>query len=104
MRLSATDLPTPERQYRFHAKRRWLFDFAWPACRLAVEVEGLTHGQRGRHQTFIGYHRDCEKYNAALLDDWRVLRFSQRHVREDSAVPVIRQALALLGAAQGQAA
>lgn len=64
------DIQAPEREYKFHPERRWKFDFAWPDVKLAVEVEG-----QGRHQTFIGFRRDCDKYNAALALGWRVLRF-----------------------------
>jgi hypothetical protein len=60
----------PAREYKFHPDRRWRFDFAWPDLKLAVEIEG-----QGRHQTFIGFRRDCDKYNAALALGWRVLRF-----------------------------
>ncbi len=70
---AANALPAPgvpEREYKFHDTRRWRFDFAWPEIKLAVEVEG-----QGRHQTFVGFRRDCDKYNAALALGWRVLRF-----------------------------
>jgi very-short-patch-repair endonuclease len=60
----------PVREFKFHPERRWKFDFAWPAIKLAVEIEG-----QGRHQTFVGFRRDCDKYNAALAMGWRVLRF-----------------------------
>src|SRR5678815_1231604 len=62
--------PRPQREYRFHDARKWRFDFAWPEIKLAVEIEG-----QGRHQTFIGFRRDCDKYNEALALGWRVLRF-----------------------------
>jgi very-short-patch-repair endonuclease len=58
------------REHQFHPTRRWRFDFCWPSQRVALEVEGW-----GRHQTFVGYQADCEKYNAALQMGWRVLRF-----------------------------
>lgn len=57
-------------ELEFHPTRGWRFDWAFPAIKLAVEVEGF-----GRHQTYTGYRGDCEKYNAALLHGWRVLRF-----------------------------
>jgi hypothetical protein len=60
----------PEREFKFHPERRWRFDFCWPALKLAVEIEG-----RGRHQTFVGFRNDCEKYNEALRLGWRVLRY-----------------------------
>lgn len=58
------------REHRFHGTRKWRFDFAFPYVKVAVEIEG-----RGRHQTVVGTRQDCEKYNAATLLGWRVLRF-----------------------------
>ena len=67
---AAAMLPFPEREYKFHDSRRWRFDFAWPEIKLAVEIEG-----QGRHQTFVGFRRDCDKYDVAVALGWRVLRF-----------------------------
>ncbi len=66
----------PLQEYRFHPTRRWRFDLAWPSVKLAVEIEG-----RGRHQTFMGFAKDAEKYNAALLLGWRVLRYPAAFVK-----------------------
>jgi len=38
--LVAPTYPEPVREYRFHPKRKWRFDFAWPDCQVAVEIEG----------------------------------------------------------------
>ena len=61
-----------EREHRFDKVRRWRADFCVYAGGefVLVEVEG-----RGRHQTYVGYRNDCEKYNAATLAGWRILRF-----------------------------
>ena len=59
-----------EREYRFHQKRRWRFDFAWPSYKVGVEING-----RGRHQTVVGVRRDCEKLNEAIRLGWVVLVF-----------------------------
>ena len=75
-----------EREYRFHPKRRWRFDFAWPEFKVAVEVEGVVWGGSGRHQRAAGYAADCEKYNEALLLGWRVLRVTQRQVNDGTAL------------------
>jgi hypothetical protein len=61
---------SPKAGHAFHETRAWEFDLAWPAQKLAVEVDG-----RGRHQTAKGERGDCEKLNAALEDGWRVLRY-----------------------------
>jgi len=75
-------LPAPEAEYRFHEKRKWRFDFAWPDSMVAVEIEGGTF-VRGRHTRGMGHHKDCEKYNQATLLGWRVLRFTALHLRDD---------------------
>lgn len=73
-------------QHRFHPERKWTFDFCWPEAMLAVELEGFgSGGDIGRHQSFTGYRGDCEKYTAAVLNGWRVLRFmsaEKKNVRD----------------------
>lgn len=62
-------------EYRFHATRKWRFDFALPDNRIAFELEGgIWSG--GRHNRARGFTDDCEKYNAATLLGWRVFRFT----------------------------
>ena len=78
------DLPRPERQYKFHPKRKWRFDFAWPAQKVAVEIDGLVYGGRGGHQTVDGVVKDCEKYEAAHLLGWRVYRVPGPWIAEGS--------------------
>ena len=65
-------------EHRFHPTRRWRLDWALPDHLVAVELEGLCYGRKSRHTTIAGYEGDCEKYNAAQLLGWRVLRYSQR--------------------------
>ena len=62
-----------KREYRFHPTREWRFDFAIPAVRVAIEVEGgVWNG--GRHFRPEGYLRDMEKYNEAAACGWLVIR------------------------------
>ena len=83
-------------EYRFHTVRKWRFDFAWPSKMLAVELDGGTWIS-GRHNTGIGIDSDCEKYNAATLDGWRVLRFTYKHIKNGEnngeAIRIIRAML-----------
>jgi len=88
-------LPEPQRQYRFHPKRKWVFDFAWPPVKLAVEIEGGTWSN-GRHTRGSGFEGDCEKYNTAALDGWLVLRFTGGMVHSGAARLVTEAALARL--------
>ena len=82
-----------EREFKFHAKRKWQADFALVPQRVLVEIEGGTHSG-GRHVRPEGYENDCEKYNAATVGGWRVLRFTSRMVRSGEA---LQTTLALLG-------
>jgi len=63
----------PHREYRFHPSRRWRFDYAWPSRMIALEIEGGVW-TGGRHTRGAGFLGDMEKYNAATLMGWKVLR------------------------------
>jgi hypothetical protein len=39
--LEVRGLPRPEREWKFDAKRRWRFDYAWFERMVALEVEGV---------------------------------------------------------------
>ena len=60
-------------EYRFHPTREWRFDFAVPARRVAIEVEGGAF-TGGRHIRPDGYLRDMEKYNEAATTGWLLIR------------------------------
>ena len=81
-----------ERELRFHPPRRWRFDFAIPDLKIAIECEGGTW-TNGRHTRGAGFERDCEKYNQAAIDGWRVLRFTGRMIRSGEALQVIERAV-----------
>ena len=85
-------LPQPELEYRFHQGRRWRADLAWPDKMLIVEFEGGVY-TKGRHTRGRGFENDCEKYNTATLEGWRVLRFTSKHVRTGLAALMIARAL-----------
>lgn len=53
--------------------RKWRLDFAWVSQKVALEIEGGVW-MRGRHVRPAGFIADCEKYNAATLNGWRVYR------------------------------
>ena len=90
--IHAVGLPVPVREHRFHPDRAWRFDICWPPIKIAVEVEGVTWGSGGRHQRPEGMAKDAEKYNAAVLEGWMLLRFTQRQVRSGYAIRTIEAA------------
>ena len=66
LHIKAAGLPEPEREARFHPVRRWKFDFAWRAQKVAFECEGGTW-VGGAHNRGKHYESDCEKYSEAAI-------------------------------------
>lgn len=62
-------------EYKGIEGRKFRFDAANPALKIAVEIEGGAWIY-GRHNRPIGMQQDIEKYNLAVLEGWRVLRYT----------------------------
>lgn len=90
--LRAAGLRAPVTEFRFHPDRRWRADFAWPDAMLLVEYEGGVYAN-GRHTRGRGFEDDCDKYNTATCQGWRVLRFTAKHVRNGTALQMIEEVL-----------
>ncbi len=84
------------REYRFDKTRRWRFDFALPKQKLAVEIEGGVFSG-GRHTRGKGFTADLEKYNAAALQGWCVLRYTAKSVKDGSALTEVLSAVSRYG-------
>ena len=75
VQLQALGLPAPVPEFRFAPPRRWAFDFAFLADKIAIECEGGTWiPGGGRHTRGVGFARDCQKYGEAFARGWTVLR------------------------------
>ncbi len=73
----------PETEYRFHPERKWRFDYAYPDKKIAIEQEGgVWIG--GRHNRASGFLKDLEKYNAAAVLGWRILRYTPEKMTTDA--------------------
>jgi very-short-patch-repair endonuclease len=95
--ILAEDLPTLKcgavvREFRFHAQRKWRFDFALPDVKVAVEIQGgaWTNGRHVRGKGFLG---DMEKFNAAAADGWKVFCFSPQQIRNGEAMNFLEKAI-----------
>ena len=80
------------REYRFDKTRRWRFDLAWPALRIAVEIHGGTRSARGRRNSHAGpkgLQRDLEKARGALFRGWRLLAYTDLDLEEHGVALIV---------------
>ena len=80
------------REHRFHPTRRWRFDYAFPACRVAVEIDGGVWTY-GRHNRASGYLADMEKFNEAAALGWIILKFTPQEQFRAKTLELIKKAL-----------
>ncbi len=90
MQWEADGLPKFEREYRFDEVRRFRFDFAIPAHKLGIEIDGGIFG-KGGHSTPLGIVRDMNKQNCAVMNGWWVLRFTPADVKGGTAIEMVKQ-------------
>lgn len=62
-------------ELKFDDVREFRFDWAIPSLMLAIEYEGIFSEKSG-HTTLSGYKKDCDKYNLATMNGWRLLRYT----------------------------
>lgn len=82
-----------QEEFKFHPKRRWRLDFAFPLHRLGVEIDGGLWLEKGGHTTGKGYQGDRDKDEAALLMGWRIYRCTPQTVKSGRAVQTIIELL-----------
>lgn len=85
-------LPAPEAEHRFAAPRRWRFDWAWPAQKVALEVQGGLFVQ-GRHARGAALLKEHEKLNEAAALGWRVLFTTPKDLETCPTLDALRRAL-----------
>lgn len=73
------------REFEFHPKRKWRFDFAFQVERVAIEVDGGVH-TGGRHTRGDGFEADAEKMSTAAVYGWRVLRVTAKTIKNGQAI------------------
>lgn len=83
----ARGIPLPLEEFQFAPPRKWRFDFAF-FPKVAVELEGGIFIQGG-HSRGVGHIRDMDKFNEAAAQGWRVLRFTNQHLRDPQTVLVL---------------
>lgn len=74
--------PVLQREYRFDSIRRWRFDFALVASKIAFEIQGGLYAPQTGHRSQEGVERDMEKLNAAQLAGWHVFQISSKSISD----------------------
>lgn len=82
-------------EFEFCEGRKFRFDFANEASRVAVELEGGVFGRNGakkcpacgqvaagRHNTPMGFHDGCAKRNLASSLGWVIFTFTAKHLKD----------------------
>ena len=83
-----------EQEFYFHPDRKWRADFHLIDKKILVEIEGgIWSG--GRHTRGKGYIGDMEKYNAATMMGFQVIRFSTDQVKSGLAIQQIEKMVGL---------
>ena len=86
-------LPPPILEYRFNLPNsQHRFDFAWPANRIALEVEGGIW-IAGGHSRGSGVVKDMQKYNLAAQRHWLILRVQPKELCMRETVLMIKRTM-----------
>ena len=80
------------KEYQFHPTRKWRFDYAIPAHKIALEVEGGVW-TGGRQTSSVGFLKDMEKYNTATLMGWRVFRTTPEDLYKKKTLDLLKTAI-----------
>lgn len=80
------------KEHRFYKPRKWRFDYALPAYKIAVEVEGGVW-TGGRHVSPRGFLNDMTKYNTATLLGWRVFRTTPDKLLTNETLQLLKSAI-----------
>ncbi len=98
----ATDLPAPEKNYRFDPNSKLEIDRAWVGIKVGVELcGGIWKRGKSGHSSGTGIRRDYRKSNVATLLGWRLLWFSP-DMLEDNPTECIAMVYALVAPLYGE--
>lgn len=80
----------PEAEFKAIPNRGYLFDFAWPCAKVALEIDGgiydfTNKGKPGGHSSISGMIRDREKDFAAVRIGWVVVRWTTKMINTPNA-------------------
>lgn len=83
------------KEFQFHPTRQWRADYCLPNLKILIELEGGVFGFgkknsiMGGHNRGKGYIQNLEKYNAATIEGYKVLRYANVKIEETKGQCVI---------------
>ncbi len=84
--------PELQREFVFHAERKWRADFAHVESRTLIEIEGgIFIKGGGRQNRAAGFIADAEKYLEAFLAGWNVVRLTEAQFTAPNVERIIRR-------------
>ncbi len=89
-----------EQEHKGINGRKFRFDCANPQEKIAIEIEGGIWMPKGAHNTGIAMSKDMEKYNLAVLEGWKILRYTPECLRK-TPWKIIKDIRILCGASDG---
>lgn len=92
--LHLAGLPAPVKEFRFHKKRKWPWDFCYPDQMIAIEYQGGTYMQgKSGHSNVDGLERDYEKFTEGSLLGWTIILINAKTVKNGKALEWVERAL-----------
>lgn len=91
--LRLLNLPAPAGEFRFHATRKWRFDWAYLDRKIAIEYQGGNYTGRGGHNTVKGLRNDYAKFTEASLQGWTLILIDSETVASGKAAEWVKRAL-----------
>lgn len=87
-----------ESEFYFARPRKWRSDFRVVGTKILIEFEGGLFKKRAAgHSSVSGILRDVEKYNAAAIAGWTVIRITPKFIPTGEALKWVEDALKSIG-------
>ena len=86
------NLMPPVFEHRFHPKRLWRMDYAWPESKVALEVDGgiWINGGHNRGAQIV---KTWEKENRANVMGWHILKCEPKTLMSEQTINLLKEAM-----------
>lgn len=89
--LAIAGMPKPEKEVKMIDKRRYRIDYAWPAIKLGIEIQGGVF-TRGAHGSIYGILAGYKKANDACEHGWSIMYYLPSEMLTTETINQIKRA------------